>query len=67
MADTSADSLRPELLERSRLIRRRTDPAALARLLDEWMHGDENEQRETFDFLRRALDENRPEHAKLFR
>ena len=64
--ETSPDNSRPEPVEQSPLIRRRTDPVALARLLDEWMHGDEQEQRDTFDFLRKALDENRPEGAKLF-
>ena len=42
------------------------DPSALARLLDEWMLGDETEQRETFECLRRSLDEDRPEGYKLF-
>jgi len=42
------------------------DPSALAKLLDEWMHGDETEQRETFEVLRRSLDEDRPEGYKLF-
>ena len=42
------------------------DPTALARLLDEWMHGDETEQRETFEVLRRSLDEDRPDGYKLF-
>ena len=42
------------------------DPAALAKLLDEWMLGDEVEQRETFETLRRSLDEDRPEGYKLF-
>jgi hypothetical protein len=42
------------------------DPSALARLLDEWSHGDETEQRETFAALRRSLDEDRPEGYKLF-
>ena len=42
------------------------DPSALARLLDEWMHGDESEQQETFEVLRRSLDEDRPEGYKLF-
>jgi hypothetical protein len=42
------------------------DPSALVRLLDEWMHGDEAEQRETFEVLRRSLDEDRPEGYKLF-
>jgi hypothetical protein len=45
---------------------RKPDPTALAKLLDEWMHGDEAEQRETFEFLRRALDEDRPTGRKLF-
>ena len=43
-----------------------TDPSALARLLDGWMHADETEQRETFEVLRRSLDEDRPEGYKLF-
>jgi hypothetical protein len=42
------------------------DRSALARLLDEWMRGDESEQRETFEVLRRSLDENRPEGYNLF-
>jgi hypothetical protein len=42
------------------------DPTALSELLDEWMHGDEIEQKETFEVLRRAIDENRPEGYKLF-
>jgi hypothetical protein len=42
------------------------DHSALAELLDEWMRGDETDQRETFEFLRRALDEDRPEGYKLF-
>jgi hypothetical protein len=42
------------------------DPPALAKLLDEWMLGDETEQRETFECLRRSLDEDRPEGYKLF-
>jgi hypothetical protein len=43
-----------------------SDPAILARLLDEWMQGDETEQRETFEILRRSLDEDRPAAYKLF-
>jgi len=31
------------------------DRSALAKLLDEWMQGDETEQRETFEVLRRFL------------
>jgi hypothetical protein len=44
----------------------RTDPAALDRLLNEWMQGDEAEQRDTFETLRQALDKDRPPAYKLF-
>lgn len=47
-------------------VRRRSDPGAVARLLEEWMHEDEQEQRATFEFLRRALDEDRPAGYRLF-
>ena len=47
-------------------LRGRTDPAALARLLEEWMQGDEAEQRETFEIVRQSLDEDRPAGYKLF-
>ena len=46
-------------------IRRVPDPVTLTKLLDEWMQ-DEAEQRETFQFLRHALDEDRPASYKLF-
>ena len=42
------------------------DLSALLKLLDEWMHGDETEQRETFELLRRWLDEGRPKGYKFF-
>ena len=45
---------------------RKLDAPALAKLLDEWMLGDETEQRETFEYLRHSLDEDRPEGYKLF-
>lgn len=51
---TTEPSLRPE--ERKRALR------ALEMLLE----GDEAEQRETFAFLRRALDEDRPSYRKAF-
>jgi hypothetical protein len=38
----------------------------LEKLFDEWMRGDETEQRETFEVLRRSMDEDRPEGYKLF-
>jgi hypothetical protein len=40
--------------------------AALTSLLDEWMRGDESEQRTTFEVLQRSLDEDRPDGYKLF-
>jgi hypothetical protein len=33
----------------------------VAKLLDEWMLGDDTEQRETFDSPLRSVDEDRPE------
>ena len=39
---------------------------ALVDLLEVWMHGDQTEQRETFEALRHSLDENRPRGYKLF-
>jgi hypothetical protein len=39
----------------------KADPSALAKLLDEWMQGDEADQRETFEFLRCSLEEHRPD------
>jgi hypothetical protein len=41
--------------------------ASLIALLDEWRNeGDEAEQRETWEFLKQALDEDRPSYRKLF-
>ena len=42
------------------------DPHELERLLEGWMQGDAAEQRETFEVLRRSLDEARPIGFKLF-
>ena len=42
------------------------DASALAKLLDEWMRGDESEQRETFEVLHRSLGEDRPDGYKFF-
>ncbi len=39
---------------------------ALVHLLEKWMQGDQTEQRETFEVLRHALDEDRPRDYKLF-
>ncbi len=49
-----------------RLLRPGTDPIELVRLLEEFARGDEAEQRETFEFLKRALDEGRRPGYKLF-
>jgi hypothetical protein len=43
-----------------------SDPGAPACLPDEWMRGDEAEQRETPEILRPSLDEDRPAAYKLF-
>jgi len=66
MPDTIKSELNPVNSPPDRSIRGRSDPVALSRLLDEWMQGDEAEQRETFQFLRQALDEQRPAGYKLF-
>ena len=39
---------------------------AAIQLLRSWRDGDENEQRETWEYLRQALDEDRLSHRKLF-
>jgi hypothetical protein len=44
----------------------KADAAGLARLLNEWMQGDAEEQKETFEALRKGLDEHRPDGYKLF-
>jgi hypothetical protein len=46
--------------------RPRLDTAGLEQLLEGWMRGDATEQRETFEILRRSLDEDRPAGYKLF-
>jgi hypothetical protein len=48
------------------LRKRAPDRVALKTLLEEWAHGDKQEQTETFEFLRRCLDEDRPAGHKLF-
>jgi hypothetical protein len=39
---------------------------ALIELLNEWDQEDPEEQRETLEFLMKALDEDRPSYRKLF-
>ena len=60
--DTKNASLHPA----TELLHPRPDPLVILRLLNEWMQGEEQEQKDTFQFLRQALDENRPQGAKLF-
>lgn len=36
-------------------------------LLDSWFEADESEQKETFDYLRKVLDEDRLSDRKLFK
>lgn len=67
MPDTSKrDSSVPIPAQRERPRAQKVDPSALARLFSEWMQGDAAEQRETFEVLRRCLDESRPAGYKLF-
>ena len=40
--------------------------AALDKALDSLLEGDAEEQRETFEYLKKALDEDRPADRKLF-
>lgn len=64
MRDASKQDYVPAEQETLRI--RKPNPSALARLFDEWMQGDATEQRETFEALRRSLDEDRPAGYKLF-
>jgi hypothetical protein len=67
MPDISKDDRSLQSPTEQELFHARTaDPSALTKLLDEWMQGDAAEQRETFEALRRSLDEDRPAGYKLF-
>jgi len=66
MSDTTEHQILRQPRHKESLCSPKPEPSALASLLDEWMHGDETEQRETFEALRHSLDENRPEGYKLF-
>jgi hypothetical protein len=67
MPDTNKHAPSPRIPPQQEFVRpQELDPQALAKLLDEWMLGDETEQRETFDCLLRSLDEDRPKGYKLF-
>jgi hypothetical protein len=43
-----------------------SDPTGFSRLFDEWMQGDETEQREAFETLRHSLDQDPRAGYKLF-
>jgi hypothetical protein len=67
MSDTTKHDQPVQMLRhRETLCGVRPDSSALARLLEEWMHGDETEQQETFEVLRRSLDKDRLEGYELF-
>ena len=65
MQDTNKDNL-PTRIPPQEPIRPRPDPTALEKLLEGWMQDDAAEQSETFEVLRRSLDEDRPAGYKLF-
>jgi hypothetical protein len=48
------------------LVESKTRSAAAIQLLNSWLEGDEREQKETWLFLKHALDEDRPSKRKLF-
>ena len=46
--------------------RRRQQQEAMRRVLDSFLEGDPEEQGETWESLKKALDEDRPSYRKLF-
>jgi len=67
MPDTSKHGQPYRIPRRRESVRpAKPDASALAKLLDEWMRDDKREQQETFEVLRRSLDEDRPDGYKLF-
>jgi hypothetical protein len=60
LTEEERETRRQELIKRNQ---------ALLEMLNEWSQGDEQdqeEQRETWELLKRLLDEDRPSHRKLF-
>jgi hypothetical protein len=53
-------------LEESLVEAQKKKNLAAIRLLDSWSEGDDEEQRETWAYLKRALDEGRLSSLKLF-
>ncbi len=64
--DKPDSNLRGRVIPPQERGRPRLDTAALEKLLEGWMPGDATEQRETFEVLRRSLDEDRPAGYQLF-
>lgn len=65
LPDPQLDDADEQERARKRQEQIRLNQAAL-KMLDEWDHEDPDEQRETLEFLMRALDEDRPSYRKLF-
>jgi uncharacterized linocin/CFP29 family protein len=42
------------------------DVEGLLKAIDEWMQEDDEDQRETFEVIKKGIDENRPEGYKHF-
>lgn len=56
----------PTAEEAHRSSARQAEIEAAVRSLRTLLEDDEQEQRETFDYLKKSLDEDRPSHRKLF-
>ncbi|MFN8497075.1 MAG: hypothetical protein U0641_04405 [Anaerolineae bacterium] len=54
------------LEEESKTAEQHDKTVALIRLLDSWAEGNEREQKETWAYLERVLNEDRPSDRKLF-
>lgn len=63
--NTQTNASEEELREMRRQEQIRRNQAAIE-MLKEWQREDPEEQRETLEFLMKALDEDRPSHRKLF-
>lgn len=62
----NGDTQRAQEEQRKRMLRRMLRNQAVIDLLNAWEREDAEEQRETLDFLKKALDEDRPSQRKLF-
>ena len=56
----------PTVEEDHKLSAQQAEIEAAVRSLRTLLEDDEQEQRETFDYLKKSLDEDRPSHRKLF-